>query len=178
IAANLLKYFPAPNQAGIGLSNTNNYFSPAPNQLEDDRIDGRIDHKFSDSHFVFARGDYFANLNSSPDVYNSPESPVNTPNLIPGWAWIVGHTWTISPTKVLVQHFSMADSQTNRVPLTVGFDQKSLGFPSSVTDGQLAPFFPQVSIGGTSGVGAVGTIYNVVISRTFEYSAVLTVLKG
>ena len=178
IAANLLKYFPAPNQAGIGLSNTNNYFSPAPNQLEDDRIDGRIDHKFSDSHFVFARGDYFANLNSSPDVYNSPESPVNTPNLIPGWAWIVGHTWTISPTKVLVQHFSMADSQTNRIPLTLGFDQTKLGFPSSVTSGQLAPFFPLVTIGGTSGVGANGTIMNVVISRTYEYAATLTMQKS
>ena len=178
IAANILKYFPAPNQAGIGRSDTNNYFSPAPSVLDNNRIDSRIDHKFSDRHFVFARGDYFANLNSSPDVYNSPMSPVNTPNLIPGWAAAGGHTWTISPTKVLVHHFSVADSQTNRVPLTLGFDQKSLGFPSSVSDGQLAPFFPQVSIGGTSGVGAVGTIFNVVISRTFEYAAALTILKG
>ena len=178
IATNLMKYFPAPNQTGIGLSDTNNYFSPAPNQLVNNRFDARIDHKFSDRHFVFARGDYFANLNSSPDVYGNPMSPVNTPNLIPGWAWAVGHTWTISPTKVLVQHVSMADSQTNRVPLTLGFDQKSLGFPSTVTDGQLAPFFPTVSIGGTSGVGATGTIFNVVISRTYEYAAALTIQQG
>ena len=157
VAINLLKYFPAPNQRGIGLSDTNNYFSPAPNTLDNNRIDGRIDHKFSDKHLVFARGDYFANLNSSPDVYNSPMSPVNTPNLIPGWAWAVGHTWSVKPSSVFVQHFSMADSQTNRVPLTLGFDQKSLGFPSTVTDGQLAAFFPQASIAGTSGVGAVGT---------------------
>ncbi len=178
IATNLLSYFPAPNQRGIGLSDTNNYFSPAPNILDDDRIDGRIDHIFSDKHTVFARGDYFANLNSSANVYGNPMSPVNTPNLIPGWAWIVGHTWTISPSKVLVQHFSMADSQTNRLPLTLGFNQNSLGFPSSVTDGQLAAFFPEVSIGGTSGVGAVGTVFNVVISRTYEYAAALNVLKG
>ena len=178
VAANLLKYFPAANQKGIGLSDTNNYFSPAPNTLDNNRIDGRIDHQLSDKHVVFARGNYFANLNSSPDVYNSPMSPVNTPNLIPGWAWAVGHTWTISPSKVLVQHFSMADSQTNRVPLTLGFDQKTLGFPSTVTDGQLAPFFPQVTIAGTSGVGAVGTIFNVVISRTYQYHAAFTFLKG
>jgi hypothetical protein len=178
VGTNLLKYFPAANQQGIGRSDTNNYFSPAPSTLDNNRLDARIDHKLSDKHFLFARGDYFANLNSSPDVYNSPMSPVNTPNLIPGWAWAVGHTWTMSPSKVLVQHFSMADSQTNRVPLTLGFDQKSLGLPGSVTDGQLAPFFPQVSIGGTSGVGAVGTIFNVVISRTYQYSANLTILKG
>ncbi len=44
IATNLLQYFPAPNQKGIGLSDTNNYFSPAPSTLDDDRIDARIDH--------------------------------------------------------------------------------------------------------------------------------------
>ncbi len=178
IATNILKYFPAANQKGIGFSDTNNYFSPAPSTLDNNRIDGRIDHQFSEKHLVFARGDYFWNLNSSPDVYNSPVSPVNTPNLIPGWAWMAGHTWNIRPSTIFVQHFSMADSQTNRVPLTLGFDQKSLGFPSTVTDGQLAEFFPQVSIAGTSGVGAVGTIFNVVISRTYEYQAALTVLKG
>jgi len=178
IATNLLQYFPAPNQKGIGLSDTNNYFSPAPSTLDDNRIDARVDHTFSERNFVFGRGDYFGNLNTSPNVYGNPMSPVNTPNLIPGWAWIVGHTWTISPSKVLVQHFSMADSQTNRVPLTLGFDQNNLGFPSTVTAGQLAPFFPEVSIGGTSGVGAVGTIFNVVDSRTYEYAAALTILKG
>ena len=50
IATNLLKYFPAPNQRGIGLSDTNNYFSPAPSTLDNNRIDARIDHKFSDKH--------------------------------------------------------------------------------------------------------------------------------
>lgn len=178
IGTNILKYFPGANQPGIGRSDTNNYFSPAPNTLDNNRIDSRIDHKLSDRHLLYARGNYFWNLNSSPDVYSSPMSPVNTPNLIPGWSWAVGHTWTISPSKVLVQHFSMADSQTNRVPLTLGFDQKSLGFPSSVTDGQLAQFFPVVGVGGTSGVGAVGTIFNVVISRTNQYHAALTWLKG
>ncbi|MEO8591711.1 MAG: TonB-dependent receptor [Candidatus Solibacter sp.] len=178
IATNLLKYFPAANQRGIGLSDTNNYFSPAPSTLDNNRIDARIDHSLSARHILFARGNYFANLNSSPDVYNSPMSPVNTPNLIPGWAWAVGHTWSIKPSTVFVQHVSMANSQTNRVPLTLGFDQKSLGFPSTVTDGQLAAFFPQVAIAGTSGVGAVGTIFNVVISRTYQYNAALTILKG
>jgi Carboxypeptidase regulatory-like domain len=178
IATNLLKYFPAPNQQGIGLSDTNNYFSAAPNTLNNDRIDLRIDHTVSDRHSVFGRGSHFSNTNSSPDVYGSPMSPVNTPNRIVGWGWAIGDTWTISPSKVLVHHFSVAESQTNRIPLTLGFDQKSLGFPSSVTDGQVAPYFPQVTIAGTSGVGAVGTIYNVVASRTYQYAAALTILKG
>jgi len=178
VGTNLMKYFPSANQRGIGASDTNNYFSPAPNTLNTNRIDSRIDHTFSPNHTIFARGSYFGNLNSSPDVYNSPVSPVNTPNFIPGWAAAAGHTWTLKPSTVFVQHFSIADSQTNRIPLTLGFDQKSLGFPSSVTDGQVAPYFPQVTIAGTSGVGAVGTIYNIVVSRTYQYSGAFTIQKG
>ncbi|HET6962779.1 MAG TPA: carboxypeptidase-like regulatory domain-containing protein, partial [Terriglobia bacterium] len=178
IGTNLLKYFPGPNQTGIGLSDTNNYFSAAPNTLDNDRIDLRIDHQLSDRHSIFGRFNQFSNLNSSPDVYGSPMSPVNTPNRIVGWSVAGGDNWTISPSKVLVHHFSISESQTNRVPLTLGFDQNSLGFPSSVTDGQRAEFFPLVTIAGTSGVGAVGTVYNVVASRTYQYAAALTILKG
>ena len=45
VATNILNYFPLPNQKGVGLSDTNNYFSPAPNTLDNNRIDGRIDQK-------------------------------------------------------------------------------------------------------------------------------------
>ncbi len=178
IATNILKYFPLPNQAGIGQSDTNNYFSPAPSTLDDNRYDSRIDFQLSNKHSVFAHGLYFGNLNTSPNVYDSPESPVNTPNMIPGWQAVVGHTWTISPSTILVHHVSLADTQTNRVPLTLGFNDGSLGFPSTVTSGMQANFFPEVTVGGTSGVGATGTIYNSVISRTWQYAAALTMLKG
>lgn len=178
VGINLLKYYPAANQAGIGASDSNNFFSSASNTLTGDRIDARIDHQFSDKHAVFARGDWFSNLNSNPMVYGNKMSPVQTPNTIPGENWIVSHTWTISPSVILVHHFSEADSQTNRVPTTMGFDQTSLGLPSSVTTGQVAAYFPSVSVGGYSGIGAVGTVDNVVISRTYQYGAALTVLKS
>jgi hypothetical protein len=178
IATNILKYFPPPNQQGIGQSDTNNYFSPAPSTLDDNRYDSRIDFQLSNKHSVFAHGLWFGNLNSSPNVYNSPESPVNTPNMIPGWQAALGDAWTISPSTVLVHHFSLADTQTNRIPLTLGFDDASLGFPSSLASGLQAKFFPTISVGGTSGVGANGTIYNSVISRTWQYAAALTILRG
>jgi len=178
VGTNLLKYYPTANQPGIGLSDSNNFFSSASNTLTGDRIDARIDHQFSDKHAVFARGDWFSNLNSNPLVYGNKMSPVQTPNTIPGENWIVNHTWTINPSTILVHHFSEADSQTNRVPVTMGFDQGSLGFPSTVTNGQLAKYFPSVGVGGYSGIGAQGTVDNIVISRTYQYAAALTLLRS
>ncbi len=178
IATNLLKYYPLPNEQGIGLSDTNNFLSSASNTLANDRVDARIDHQFNEKHSIFARGDWFNDLNSQPLVYGNPESPVQTPNVIPGTNWMVDHTWVISPRVVFEHHFSLANSQTNRVPLTLGFDQASLGFPSTVTTGQTAAYFPVLSATGLSGLGPQGTADNVVISRTYQYAASITMLRG
>ncbi len=178
VAKNLLPYYPQPNQPGVGRSVTNNFFSSSSNTLTSDRVDARIDHQFSEKHALFARGNWFQNLNSQPLVFGNAQSPVQTPNLIPGENWIVNHTWTYSPHTILVHHFSMANSQTNRVPLSLGFDQTSLGFPSTVTKGQIQAYFPVLSMGGYTGLGPQGTASNVVISRTYQYAAAVTMLRG
>ena len=177
VGKNLLPYFPSANQPGIGKSDTNNYFSSASSTLTNDRVDARIDHQFSEKHSMFARGNWFEALNAQPLVYGNPQSPVQTPNVIPGENWMVNDTWAFTPQTIFVHHFSMANSQTNRVPLTLGFDLKSLGLPSSITDGMAFTQFPGVTVGGTSGL-SIGPYYNVAISRTYQYAAALTMLRG
>ncbi|MGH9668227.1 MAG: TonB-dependent receptor domain-containing protein, partial [Bryobacteraceae bacterium] len=112
-----------------------------------------------------------------PLVYGNPESPVQTPELIPGENWIVNDTWAFTTHTIFVHHFSMADSQTNRSPLTKGFDLTSLGFPSSITNGMFITQFPGVSVGGYSGL-SIGPYSNEAIARTYQYAADLTMLHG
>jgi hypothetical protein len=177
VGKNLLPFYPSPNQPGIGKSDTNNFLSMASNSLTNDRVDARIDHQFSQRHSVFGRGNWFQALNAQPLVYGNAMSPVQTPNLIPGENWMVNDTWAFTPHFIFVHHFSGANSQTNRVPLTLGYDLVSLGFPASVKDGMAFTQFPSVSVGGYSGL-SVGPYYNVAISRTFQYSAAVTLLRG
>lgn len=178
VATNFLQYYPQPNQPGLGLSNQNNFLNAASNTLANDRIDARLDHQFSEKHTMFGRGNWFQDLNSQPLIYGNPQSPVQTPNLIPGTNWMVNDTWSFTPHTIFEHHFSLANSQTNRIPLTLGFDQKTLGFPSTVTEGQLAAYFPQLSVTGLSGLGPQGTANNVVISRTYQYAGSVTMLRG
>ncbi len=177
IGKNLLPFYPSPNTAGVGKSDTNNFIRSAFQSLTNDRVDARIDHQFSDRHSMFARGNWFEQDNIQPQVYGNQQAPVQAPNIIPGENWAVNDTWTFTPHTIYVQRFSMAVSQTNRVPLTLGFDVTSLGLPSSITDGMRLTQFPSVSVGGYSALSS-SPYYSVAISRSYQYANSLTMLRG
>ncbi len=178
LGPNLFKYYPMPNQPGRGQSNIDNYYVAAANSIDANRMDLRVDHQISSKHQIFGRFDWFSNLNAQPLVFGNFASPVQTPNRIPGTNWIVNHTWTINAGTILDHHFSLAQSETNRIPLSLGFDQTTLGLPKSVTDGQRVAYFPQVGIGGITGLGPQGTASNIVVSKTMQYAASVTMLRG
>ena len=178
IARALMPYYPAANQRGLGSSDISNYFIAAANALDGNRVDGRFDHQVNSKHTVFFRYNWFQNINAQPLVFGHAASPVETPNRIPGINWVGNHTWTMGPGTILQHHFSMAQSETNRTPLTLDFDQTTLGLPRSLIDGQRVKYFPVFSTSGLTQVGPTGTGYNAVKSRTWQYNASLTLLRG
>lgn len=174
----LLAYYPKPNQRGDGLSNTNNFFSSAANSLDGDRIDMKFDHAINSANNVFFRYNKFENINAQPLVFDNVASPVQTPNRIPGINIAGNHTWTASPS-FLVEHFlAQNQSETNRIPLSLGFDQKTLGLPDSVVTPQRQAYFPVVGIGRLTGLGPQGTASNAVVSKTLQYQVKATKLFG
>ncbi|MBM3748387.1 MAG: hypothetical protein FJW34_21600, partial [Acidobacteria bacterium] len=178
IATNVVKYYPNPTQPGLGQSDINNFYVAAANALDGDRLDARIDHQVSASHSVFARYNWFENLNAMPLVFGHFASPVETPNRIPGINMVGNHTWSVGPGTIFQHHLSLAQSETNRTPLSMGFDQSQLGIPRNLIDGQRVKYFPRFSIGGLTQIGVTGTGYNAVKSRTWHYQASLTLLRG
>jgi hypothetical protein len=178
IATSILPYYPLPNQPGRGASNTDNFFVAAANSLDADRVDFRVDHQVSSNHALFFRYNWFENLNAQPLVYGNFASPVETPNRIPGINWTANHTWTMRADTIVEHHFSVAQSETNRIPLSMDFDQSQLGLSQSVIDGQRVQYFPRFAIGRMTQLGVTGTGYNAVRSRTYQYLASVTMLRG
>lgn len=178
IATSALGYYPAPNQRGLGSSDINNYFVAAADALDGDRVDARVDHQLSTNHTVFARYNWFRNINAQPLVFGNFASPVETPNRIPGINWTGNHTWTMGAGTIFEHHLSLAQSETNRVPLSMDFDQSTLNIPENLIDGQRVEYFPRFTIGGLTQLGVTGTGYNTVKSRTWQYAASLTMLRG
>jgi hypothetical protein len=178
LGTSLLQYYPQPNQPGDGQSNFNNFFTSAPNSLDGDRIDTKVDHQINNSNSVFFRYNKFQNLNAQPLVFGHAASPVQTPNRIPGINWAGNHTWTVTPS-LIVEHFlAWNQSETNRVPLSLGFDQRSLGLPDSVVSPQRQAYFPVFSVGRLTGMGPQGTASNAVTSKTLQYQAKATRILG
>src|SRR5262245_30150579 len=150
----ILSYYPVPNQAGIGKSSMNNYFSSAPTKSDQNRLDLKIDHQINDHHSFSARWDRFQNVNTYASVYGTLFSPQAGNNRIPGINWELRHTWVINSKLIFEHHFSYGHSESNRTSPNLGFDPTSLGFSPSVTAGAATKQFPTVT---ASRVGSIGT---------------------
>src|SRR5215468_1874853 len=176
IATKLLSYYPMPNQAGVGQSNTNNFFSNAPGTNNNDRIDARLDHRLSDHQLIYAHLDWFANNIIQNNYYGNSLAPVFSNDLIPGFNIMLHHTWSISQSLVFDHHFSWAHSESNRAEpahVTPG----ALGFPANVAPGITAEFTPRLTMTRASGLGN-SFPFEDNESSVWQYAGDLSWLKG
>ena len=176
IATKLLSYYPMPNETGVGLSNTNNYFSNAPGNNTNNRVDTRFDQRISDRQLVYTHVDYFSNHILQNNYYGNDTAAVNSNDRIPGYNVMVHHTWSISPSLVFDHHFSWAHSESNRTdPTTI--TATGLGFPANVAPGITGQMSPQLSMTRVSGLGNNYPIeFNA--SSVWQYAGDLSWLKG
>jgi hypothetical protein len=176
IAAKLLSYYPMPNQAGVGLSNSNNYFSNAPGTNNNDHGDVRLDQRISDRQLVYAHMDYFSNHIIQNNYYGNGLAEVNSNDQIPGFNVMVHHSWSISPKLVFDHHFSWAHSESNRAE-PVHVTAADLGLPASSAPGITGQMSPQVSLSRISGLGN-NYPFEANASSVYQYAGDLSWLKG
>ena len=176
VGAKLLSYYPMPNEAGVGQSSTNNYFSNAPGTDNNDRIDARIDQRISDHQLMYGHVDWFSNHIFQNNYYGNSLAAVNSNDQIPGLNIMLHHTWSISPSLVFDHHFNWAHSESNRSEPS-NITATSLGFPASIAPGLTGEMDPQLS---ASRISSLGPNYPIEsnASSVWQYAGDLTWLKG
>src|SRR5580698_3249801 len=152
IATKLLSYYPLPNEAGVGQSSTDNFFSNAPGTDNNERGDVRLDHRLTDKQLIYAHMDYFSNKILQNNYYGDNLAEVNSNDQIPGFNVMVHHTWSVSPSLVFDHHFSWAHSESNRTDPT-SITATGLGFPASISPGLTGQLVPQLTLSRASGLG-------------------------
>ena len=179
IAQALLSIYPLPNQAGVGGSDENNYFSAAADQHHGYSTDIRIDHKFNNKHSIFGHYDDYETYIVYGPVFGQPSLTNNDSNdHIPGKNIMVDHTWILTPSLIFDHHLSwahMGSLRTSESPLgTSKFD-----IPASVTPGATSTFTPEV-VGVTNQLGSIGNLEPLEQNpnSVYQYSASLSWLKG
>ena len=132
VAANLIKYYPLPNIAGVGNGTQNNFFS---NQLRHQNYRAwltRIDHRISDNQSIF--GKYYHSFN--PEDRQDWAGVVNDFPITRGFEYRtndggnVDYTNTISSNLVFDIRVSLNRFVQERRPAEL-FDPATLGFASA-----------------------------------------------
>lgn len=178
VGLNLLKNYPLPNQPGQGASSVNNYFSNAPTTATQNTVNIRIDHRLNQAHSIFGRWDWFQRYNNPADPYANGLSPGLNKQRLPGYNWMIDHSWVLSPNLVFEHHIAYAHQESNRTPAGNAFNPTQLGFDPSVVAGLTAVAFPDVtSVNRISGLGPGGGL-ETDYGTLFEYAAALSQLHG
>ncbi|MCU1225201.1 MAG: Oar protein [Edaphobacter sp.] len=170
IAAN---YWPAPTNGAIN----NNYFASASATALSDEYSIRVDHNFTDMTRMYARYSHKNETKTnSPAFFGStnPGGPgVSNPNN--RWSFGMGLSHIFSPTLILSANAGMNRWIEQSATQGDGFKPSTLGLPTSL-DG-IAGQFPQIQIGGYSGLGpgAINNQDSYAVPRNYiTYSADLT----
>jgi hypothetical protein len=144
-AVRLLQYFPQPNASG-----TSNNYSYANTYLDKaDQFNFRVDHNFSPSQRIFVRGTRDINNHHENDLFNQPDGPSGINQVLRGYLFAAGDTWTITPTLLLQTNYGFAYQKNFQIPQNyTGYTASANGYSGTLDSQQQLPGLPFVSING------------------------------
>ena len=146
VAANIVNYFPLPNQPG-NAAGANNFYSAGTSVLNSDQVDVKVDENINDKNRFFVRysrrnlAQPFDALFPAADVI--AEGGDSQPQISNSAAF--DYTYTRSPTLLVEFRYGFARTLINFVPISDGFNPTKLGFPSYIAANADLLLFPGIA---------------------------------
>ena len=181
VGKNIFSYYPDPNTAGDPVTGINNFVSNASRTINKDQINARVDHQITAMQKIFARVSSDATDLCQPDTYGNPATPGAGSvgcTTFQSRSATLEHDYTISPSLLLTVRYGFARWYQNRFGRSYGFDQKSLGFPTSLINLQQVPIFPTVNVNGYSALGTQGNNFLNNGNDTHSLLPSLAIIRG
>ncbi len=158
VAANVMKFFPLPNQPGNLITGANNYYIAATSPESIDNYDAKIDENVNDRHRFFVR--FSRRLDDQvPPNYFPAEIRVadgGTEILDTFVNAALDYTYTLSPTFLINVRYGFGRAAEDRIPVSLGFDPTQLGMPAYMRSAD-AIMFPGFAAAGYQTLGNGGT---------------------
>ncbi len=150
VAKAMLAFYPQPNTGGAGAI-TNNFISNSPVRVSQDVFSGRFDQNVTNKYHLFGRYSYSETPLTQPNVYDNVASPgpsaVGT-TTFRNQSFAFDNLYQFSPTLLIDVNYGFARWFQTRQTRSYGFDNATLGFPTSFVSSVTIPMFPSVNIGG------------------------------
>ena len=153
VGANIVKYYPLPNQPDQNPEQRNNFFTTQVINRENYIFTSRVDHVFNDKNRFFLRWN-----NQQHDNSTNSLGTITNIDLLDRTAWgiVVDDVHVFNPGLLLNVRYGITYENNIGNRGSQGFDLLSLGLPSSLVteiNSKLGPegiAFPQVFIEGTT----------------------------
>lgn len=176
----LTNYWARSNGPGEPFTNVNNYTANASVGGDNDQVNGRVDHTFSEKHRVFFRYTWWDNLNLPIDPYNTRTCVDRCTETFTTNQGVFGDTYAISPTLVADVRLSVLRFSYDRTSLTTGYDLTQLGWPASLNDQVVFRVVPQPVVVGYNDVWRTSGTGSTIVARNdvFSLSPNLTHIRG
>lgn len=178
VAAQIVNYYPLPNQPGDTCTGNNNFFAAGVNKLNIDTYDARVDEVLNGKNRFFVRYSR-RNLQQPPRLLFPKQNQIaeggdSQPQVSNSAS--IDYTFTPNPNLVIDIPLGFSRTLINFVPISVGFNPSTkLGFPSYIAANADHLLFPTIaptnyySLGdGSQGQGRKGAfqIYTVGANAT------------
>ena len=147
VAANIVKYYPMPNQPGAPNSGLNNYFSAGTAVINIDTVDAKVDENINEKHRFFVRYSSRDFLQPATRFFPAANLIAQGGNNMPqnSHSAAVDETLTVSPNFLLEFRYGFARTAQLVTTLSDGFDPTSLGFPSYIAANADHLVFPGIA---------------------------------
>ncbi|MDE0105012.1 MAG: TonB-dependent receptor [Bryobacterales bacterium] len=130
VAARAVALYPAPNLPGTGPARINNFIAAGSGATDDDNLDVRVDHRYTDRHTTFFRWSYRDYGDVRPNFYGTIGQPGAAAIPRPGRSAAWHHTWTIRPNLLSDISVNYSDLFTRRQSHSFGTNiNDTLGLP-------------------------------------------------
>jgi hypothetical protein len=150
VALKMIAFYPEPNTGGAGAV-VNNFLSNSPVIVHQDVASLRIDQNVTQKYHLSGRYAYSRTPLTQPNTFGNVASPgasaVGTTTFT-NQSFAFDNLYAFSPTLLLNVNYGFARWFQVRQTLSYGFNNASLGFPSTLVSAITIPMFPAINIGG------------------------------
>lgn len=161
VAKAALAFVPLPNLPGDPVTHTNNFISNANRAIDEAELGLKFDENIGAKEKLFERYSLNRNTLHQPDTFGNVGSPGlgSLGNLyLYNYSAGVNSTTTLNDSTVLSANYGFARFYWGRPTRSYGFDQTTLGFPSSLVSQEAYHLFPTFNIPGFTGIGGGGNL--------------------
>ena len=174
----LMNLYPQPNAIGTA-QGANNWIGNSGVGGNQNETVVHIDQNVSDKQHITARYTYWGNLNLPTDPMSNGVCQDRCTETFNTNNFVLGDTYSFSPTTILEVRLSYQRFNYNRTPETLGYNLTQIGWPASLNTQAAFLALPVPVINGFDTAGTFGSdgAGSVIIDRNDNYRAAATLTE-